>query len=100
MARPKKTGGKRLTPEFLAQAGKGRPKGVPNKATTAIKDMVIAALDQVGGVEYLVKQANSNPTAFIGLVSKVIPLQLIGDPANPLQHIHQIQLIGVPAVHQ
>lgn len=66
------------------KAGPGRPKGVPNKATTAIKEMVIAALDKAGGIDYLVGQAEKNPTAFIGLVGKVIPLQVGSDPDQPL----------------
>lgn len=82
---PKNTGGKRLTAEFRAQAGKGRPKGVPNKATTAIKDMIIQALDKSGGVDYLVKQAAENPTAFMGLVGKVIPLQVTGEGDGPIK---------------
>ena len=28
------------------KAGPGRPKGVPNKATAAIKDMIVQALDK------------------------------------------------------
>ena len=81
---PKNTGDKRITPGFLAQAGKGRPKGVPNKSTIAIKEAILAALDKVGGVEYLARQADENPTAFMGLVGKVLPLQVVGDKDNPL----------------
>lgn len=65
-------------------AGKGRPKGSPNKATAAIKDMIVQALDQAGGVEYLHTQSIANPTAFLTLVGKVLPLQLSGDPDNPI----------------
>lgn len=77
-ALPKKTADKRLTPEFRAQAGKGRPKGVPNKATALVKDMVTQALAGAGGVEYLTRQADENPAAFLSLVGKVIPLQITG----------------------
>lgn len=90
---PKKTAAKRLTPEFVAQAGKGRPKGVPNKATTAVKEMVIAALGKAGGINYLAEQAEKNPSAFLSLVGKVIPLQVSGDPDNPLV-IHRIELVA------
>lgn len=76
MSAPQKTVDKRITPAFRAQAGKGRPKGVPNKATAAIKEMVIAALNEAGGVEYLVKQSRENPTAFMTLVGKVLPLDV------------------------
>ena len=64
--------------------GGGRPKGVPNKTTIAVKEAILAALDQAGGVGYLVEQADKNPTAFMGLVGKVLPLQVIGDKDNPL----------------
>ncbi len=63
------------------KAGPGRPKGKPNKATTAIKDMIIAALDGAhpeGGIAYLIGQSTENPTAFMGLVGKVLPLQIAG----------------------
>ena len=67
-------------------AGKGRPKGSPNKVTADVKAMVLAALDQAGGVGYLLEQANANPTAFLTLVGKVLPLTVSGDPENPLVH--------------
>ena len=75
MSLAQKTDDKRIHAGFVAQAGKGRPKGTPNKATTAVKDMVIKALDKAGGVDYLVEQARENPTAFMSLVGKVIPSQ-------------------------
>jgi hypothetical protein len=57
-------------------AGKGRPKGVPNKTTAALKDMILQALDRSGGVDYLVAQAEENPNAFLTLVGKVLPLDV------------------------
>ena len=69
-------------------AGKGRPKGVPNKTNAAIKDMVLAALDSVGGVEYLKKQAGENPTAFMGLLAKIMPTQITGASDGPIQTIN------------
>jgi hypothetical protein len=59
-------------------AGKGRPKGAINKNNAAIKDMVVQALDKAGGVDYLVTQARETPTAFIGLLGKVLPMQVVG----------------------
>jgi hypothetical protein len=57
-------------------AGKGRVKGVPNKVTAAVKDMILQALANKGGVEYLEKQADQNPVAFLTLVGKVLPLDV------------------------
>jgi hypothetical protein len=56
-------------------AGKGRPKGSPNKVSAAVKDMVAQALDTAGGVDYLVQQSRDNPTAFLSLIGRIIPLQ-------------------------
>lgn len=58
--------------------GGGRKKGVPNKTTKALKDMILGALDEAGGQEYLVKQAKINPQAFMGLIGKVLPTELKG----------------------
>lgn len=58
---------------------KGRAKGVPNKITMALKEMILQALDDAdpeGSVAYLVKQAKENPTAFLTLVGKVLPLDV------------------------
>jgi len=54
----------------------GRPKGSANKVTAAVKDMIVHALDEAGGVDYLVRQSAENPAAFMTLVGKVIPLQV------------------------
>lgn len=58
------------------QPGPGRPKGSQNKTTKALKDMILAALDKKGGIDYLVVQAEENPTAFLTLVGKVLPLDV------------------------
>lgn len=88
MPAPKNTVEKRITPEFRAQAGKGRPKGTANKVTREIKEMVVQALSDAGGVEYLVEQADKNPTAFLGLVGKIIPLQV--NATHTVKHDEEI----------
>lgn len=55
-------------------AGRGRPKGAINKVNAALKDMILGALGEAGGVAYLTKQAGENPVAFMGLVGRVLPL--------------------------
>ena len=47
-----------------------------NKVTGEVKEMVLRALSNVGGEKYLEKQARENPTAFMTLVGKVLPLQV------------------------
>lgn len=58
---------------------KGRKPGVVNKNTAAVKDMLLAALEGVGGQAYLEQQAKENPSAFLTLIGKVIPLQVGAD---------------------
>ena len=56
--------------------GLGRPKGMPNKVTKELKEMILGALDDAGGQEYLARQAEENPNAFLTLVGKVLPLSI------------------------
>lgn len=82
--------GKRKPPN----AGKGRVKGVPNKLTSDVKAMILAALDGAGGVGYLQRQADENPGPFLTLVGKVLPMQVVGADDGPVV----IQVVtGVPA---
>lgn len=66
-------------------SGQGRKKGVPNKVTTDLRNMIIGALSDVGGREYLARQATESPGAFLTLVGKILPTQLQGDPENPIE---------------
>lgn len=56
----------------------GRQKGTPNKMTREVKEMILQALDEAGGVSYLVSKAETHPQAFMALVGKVLPLQVQG----------------------
>ena len=62
----------------------GRQKGTPNKVTGELRQMILNCLDNCGGVEYLQRQADENPTAFLTLVGKVLPLTVAGDSNAPV----------------
>jgi hypothetical protein len=81
-----KPSAKRMPP----RAGMGRPKGSVNKSTAAIKDMLLASLDEVGGQNYFKQQALDNPNAYMALIGKIIPAevknQITGADGGPVQH--------------
>jgi hypothetical protein len=62
------------------KSGPGRPKGATNKVTRELKEMILAALDNAGGIEYLERKANDPRTAsaFLTLVGKVLPMTVQG----------------------
>ena len=71
------------------KAGPGRPKGVPNKNTTLLKDAILLAAQRAGGgdeglVDYLQIQARDNPGPFMALLGKVLPMQITGANDGPV----------------
>ena len=64
--------------------GSGRKKGVPNKLNADIKEMIVGALSDVGGRDYLAKRAIDTPAAFLTLVGKVLPMQISGEGGGPV----------------
>jgi hypothetical protein len=70
----------------------GRQKGTPNKLTRSLKEAILEAAELAGGsggtVQYLQTQALANPTAFMSLLGKVLPMQVTGpddDKGNPTE---------------
>lgn len=64
---------------------RGRQRGTPNKLTGELKDMILQALANKGGVAYLESCAAEHPTAFLTLVGKVLPLQVTGENGGALR---------------
>jgi hypothetical protein len=60
----------------------GRKKGTPNKVTGELKSMILGALGQAGGQDYLARQAEEKPAAFLALLGKVLPMQVEGTGEN------------------
>jgi hypothetical protein len=48
----------------------------PGKVTKDLKDMILKALDESGGVGYLKTVAKEKPVAFVGLLGRVLPMQV------------------------
>lgn len=69
----------------------GKPKGATSKTTALLKDAILRAAEEAGGkdglVGYLVKQAEANPGPFMSLLGKVLPMQVGGDPDNPVNSV-------------
>ena len=63
----------------------GRQKGTPNKITRDIREAVLQSFEIVGGAQYLAEQARLNPTAYLSLVGKVLPLQVTGADDGPVK---------------
>ena len=65
------------------RTGAGRPKGSLTKTTVMLKEAILKAAEEAGGPEgtvgYLKQQAKENPTAFMGLLGKVLPTQVAND---------------------
>jgi len=66
----------------------GRVAGTPNKFNSDLRGMIMTALDQAGGVDYLAQRAIDTPGPFLALVGKVLPSQLTTDDATSVVLLH------------
>jgi len=62
----------------------GRKKGTPNKTTASVREAILAAFDEVGGVEWLVGLARREPAAFTRLLAKMVPQALTVQDERPV----------------
>lgn len=51
----------------------GRTKGTPNKVTADVRDGLLEAWKNKGGVKWFEKQFDENPVAVMTLLGKIIP---------------------------
>ena len=88
MAEVKQTAKNRIG---AGKPGPGRPKGSPNKTTALLKDAILQAAEQAGGedgmIGYLQTQAKDNPTGFMSLLGKVLPMTVTGDANAPVEMV-------------
>jgi hypothetical protein len=77
-----------------ARPNAGRPKGSLDKGNALIREMIVDALDELGGVEYLKATAASHPAAFLSLLGKVMPVQVTGDGGGPVSHSLTVEFVG------
>lgn len=68
----------------FTEAGPGRPKGLPNRQTVAIKEAIERAFDKLGGTDYLVHVGRNDPRTFCALLSKLLPTKLSNADGSPL----------------
>lgn len=75
----------------------GRVAGTPNKITADLRDMILGALEDVGGRRYLASKAEENPGPFLALVGKCLPKEIKAEVAatHIIQRMPLDQLQGV-----
>ena len=82
------------------QPGAGRPKGMPNKVTKALKEMILGALEQAGGEQYLFTQAHDNQNAFLSLIGRILPTEVKAEHTCANGTPLEIVIVPVRAAHE
>ena len=85
---------KKSTGKGGKRPGAGRPKGSLDKGNALIREMIVQALDEAGGVEYLVNTAKSHQGAFLALIGKVMPVQVEGAGGGPVEQSLRVEFVG------
>lgn len=64
-----------------------RPKGSPNKITAEVRGMIRHAFIELGGKDWLVKQAELQPVAFMQLLGKLVPSEIVASVDGLTQRV-------------
>lgn len=72
-----------------AQPRGGSRKGRPNKIPRTLKEEVLEAYREAGGVQYLVRQATENPKAFMHLLGRLVPQEAAGALPQAITYVVQ-----------
>ncbi|MBU2787319.1 hypothetical protein HFQ13_03685 [Acidithiobacillus sp. VAN18-1] len=61
------------------RGGPGRPKGRGNLFPMSLKDDILEAYQQLGGIAWLVQLGRAEPQVFAALLARLLPKQLEAD---------------------
>lgn len=83
-----------LPPEAVTrprnERGAGRKPGSPNKVGGNIRQMILDAIESLGGENYFIALAVTQPQAFAALVGRVLPTVVVL-PENPDAAVTEIR---------
>lgn len=92
-----------VTPKGERKVGSGRKPGVPNKVTHDLRLTIVSAMHEAhpeGAKGYLRQMAQQEPVAFMGLVGKCLPKEIIGSVDNNINiqkmEVHRLDISEVP----
>jgi hypothetical protein len=67
--------------------GKGRPKGIPNKLTTSIKEAFSLAFHEIGGADALAAWAKKHRSHFYTLYARLAPVDVRASVEHTLNRL-------------
>ena len=73
----------------------GRIKGTPNKQSRAVKQCILNAFEDIGGVKNLAMWASDNQTEFYKMWGRLVPheVDVGGQDDNPVEMSHTIKFV-------
>ncbi len=72
----------------------GKTKGTRNKQTVAVKQCIINAFQDMGGVRNLVKWAKDNETEFYRLWGRMVPREITGEDGGDMKLKVTLEIVG------